>query len=95
MIALLQLDTEEIASEIVEVSEYIKYKKGFGYWSISAKERIMFSVALVCDDYLEDSKRNTMEMALVNNVAGILLAQQMAAMAAASGAAATAAAASN
>jgi hypothetical protein len=51
----------------------------------------MFAVALVCDDYLTDMKKNTMEMTLANNVTGILLAQQMAAMAAASGAAAAAA----
>jgi hypothetical protein len=52
----------------------------------------MFAVALVCDDYLADHKRSTVEYTLANNITGILIAQQMAVMAAASGAAAAAAA---
>jgi hypothetical protein len=91
LIALLQEDTEKLADEIAEVNEFLVGKKGFGIWSASSKERLMFAVALVCDDYLTDMKKNTMEMTLANNVTGILLAQQMAAMAAASGAAAAAA----
>jgi hypothetical protein len=91
VIALLQEDSEKLADEIAETQEYLKNKKGFGIWSASSTERIMFSVALVCDDYLTDVKKNTMELTLANNVTGILLAQQMATMAAASGAAAAAA----
>jgi hypothetical protein len=92
VIALLNENSETIAEEIAEVNEYLKGKKGFGSWSISASERTMHSAALVCDDYLSDAKKNTMELALANNVAGILLAQQMALIAASSGAAAAAAA---
>ncbi len=80
VITLLQVDNKRLVDEITEVSEYLKGKKGFGSWTVSARERTMFSVALVCDDYLEDTKKSTMEIALVNNVAGILLAQQMAMM---------------
>lgn len=93
--ALLQEDIQKLADEIAETKEYLKSKKSFGYWSISATERIMFAVAMVCDDYLNDAKKNTMEMTLANNIAGIVLAQQMATMAAASGAAAAAASGSN
>ena len=93
--ALLLEDTDKLADEIAEATEYIKNKKGFGTWSISARERVMFGIALVCDDYLEDAKKNTMEMTLANQVTGILLAQQMATIAAASSAAAGAAAAAN
>jgi hypothetical protein len=91
VIALLKEDTQRLADEIKDVYDYLKGKKGFGYWSIAKKERIMFSIAIVCGDYLEAAQKNTMEMALVNNVTGIIIAQQMAAMAAASGAAAAAA----
>jgi hypothetical protein len=91
VIALLQEDSEKLAEEIAETQEYLKSKKGFGYWSSTSTERIMFSVAMVCDDYLTDGKKNTMELTLANNITGIMLAYQMAAMAAASGAAAAAA----
>jgi hypothetical protein len=91
VIALLQEDTPKLAAEIAEVKDYLKMKKGFGGWSISNTERIMFAVAVVCDDYLTDVKKNTLEYTLANNITGILIAQQMAVMAAASGAAAAAA----
>ncbi len=92
VIALLQEDTEELADKIAEVKDYLKNKKGFGSWSMSNTERTMFAVAVVCDDYLTDMKRKTMEYTLANNITGILIAQQMAVMAAASGAAAAGAA---
>jgi hypothetical protein len=92
VIALLQEDTQKIAGEIAEMKEYLKSKKGFGSWSITNIERTMFAVAVVCDDYLTDAKRGTLEYTLANNITGILIAQQMAVMAATSGAAAAAAA---
>lgn len=94
VIALLNQETETLAEEIVETHEYLKSKKGFGYWSISATERIMYAVALVCDDYLADAKSNTIELTLANSIAGILLAQQMAMIAASTSGAAAAAASS-
>ncbi len=90
VIALLQEDAVKLADEIIAVRDYLKNKKGFGNWSMTGTERVMFSVAIVCDDYLTDVRRNTMEYTLANNVAGLLIAQQMAVMAAATGAAAAA-----
>jgi hypothetical protein len=91
VMALLQEDTRKLADEIAMVKDYLKSKKGFGGWSMTNTERIMFAVAVVCDDYLTDAKRNTLGYTLANNITGILIAQQMAVMAAASGAAAAAA----
>ncbi|MDF2907113.1 MAG: hypothetical protein K0R34_2434 [Herbinix sp.] len=88
VIALLQEDTRKVADEISMVKDYLKSKKGFGGWSISNTERIMFAVAVVCDEYLTDAKRDVKGHVLVNSISGILIAQQMAVMAAASGAAA-------
>ena len=91
VIALLKEDSNKLADEILEVNEYLKDKKGFGNWSLTNAQRVMFALSIVCDDYLTDARKSTMEMALVNNITGILLAQQMATMAAASGAAAASA----
>ena len=91
VIALLQEDTHKLVDEIAMVRDYLKSKKGFTSWAITNTERIMFAVALVCDDYLTGAKKNTLGYTLANNITGILIAQQMAVMAAASGAAAAAA----
>lgn len=92
VIALLKEDTDKLVDEIVETKEYLKSKKGFGAWSIEPRERIMYAIAIVCSNYLEEAKKNMLEMALERNIAGIMLAQQMATMAAISGASAAAAA---
>jgi hypothetical protein len=76
MLALLQTDTEILADEIAGVCDYIKEIKGFGPWSASTSERVMFSSVLVCDGYLDDTKKGMLEMVLANNITALLLAQQ-------------------
>jgi hypothetical protein len=77
VVVLLEEDTEKLAAEIAEINEYLSSKKGFGSWSLVDKERIMYSIALACSAYLDDSKKNTLEMILTNNITGILRAQQV------------------
>ena len=93
--ALFEMDCNQLADEIAEFYEYLKYKKGFGSWSISRDERVMFAIALLCIEYLEDAKQNAVKMTLSNNVTVIMIAQQMAAIAAASAAVAAASASSS
>jgi hypothetical protein len=77
IILLLTEDIEKVADEIAEVDAYLNGKKGFGVWSLIDKERIMYSIALVCDKYLEADDRNTMKMILLNDITNILRAQQV------------------
>jgi hypothetical protein len=91
VLTLLDEDLSLLADEIAESTGYLKNKKGFGYWSISTRERILFAAALVCNGYLTDTKKGLMETALSNNIIEILLAQQMAAITAATTASAAAA----
>lgn len=93
LIALFDNNSEILADKIAEVNEYLKSKKGFTSWSITLQERLMYAAALVCEEYLDSGKKGTMELTLANNMANILLAQQMAIIAATS-AATTAAAVS-
>lgn len=95
VMSLLNEDSNRLADEVAQTNEYLKTKKGFGYWSISAKERLMYATALVSRDYLDDLKKDTMGMALANQVTEIILAQQLTMIAIASSASATAAASSN
>lgn len=94
VVALLNEDSIKLADEIAQTNEYLKSRKGFGYWSISARERLMYAAALVCNDYLDDLKKDTMGMTLANNVTGIIMAQQMAMIAATTSASAAAASSS-
>lgn len=91
VMALLMADTETLTGEIAEVTEYLASKKGFGYWSSSARERVLFAAALVCNDYLSSSNKALIEMTINNHIIGLIIAQQMAAIAGASAASAAAA----
>lgn len=86
VLALLPCNLDELVDEIVEINEYLKNKKGFGSWSITNKERIMFAIGLLCSDYLNQTEKNAMNMTLANNITGLILAQQMATIAAISAA---------
>lgn len=74
---LLDEEIEKLANEIAEINEYLGSKKGFGAWSLIDKERIMYSIAIACSAYLDDTKKNTLEMILTNNITGIIRAQQV------------------
>lgn len=95
VLALLKEDSNTMADEIEELHEYLKTKPGFGSLSIAKKERLMYAIALVCDDYMEETRKNTLETALTRNVTGVILAQQMATITAAAAATSAAAASSN
>jgi len=91
VVALLSEDTEKLCDEIVETNEYLKSKKGFGTWSIANQQRVMYAAALVCNDYVENAKNNTIKLPLANSITGIIIAQQLAMITASSAAASAAA----
>ncbi len=93
--ALIDIDINQLADEIAEFHEYLKYKKGFGPWSVTKPERVMLATAILCLEYIEDVEYNKVKMTISNNITGILIAQQMAAIASASAAVAAASAASS
>ncbi len=84
IVSLLAREINTVADEIVEADNYLRNMKGFGNWSITARERLMFAAALVCDDFLADVKKGTVEVALSSTTAALLLAQQAATIAATS-----------
>ncbi|HWT73359.1 MAG TPA: DUF4003 family protein [Mobilitalea sp.] len=84
VLALLKANSEQLADEIAEATQYLKNKKGFGYWSVTSRERVLFASALVCNDYLGSMNKEIMEMTINNNIIEIIVAQQVATIAAAS-----------
>lgn len=95
VIALLSKDSDKIADEIAELNQYLKKKKGFGSWSMTNRERLMYAAAFVCEQYVTELKNSTMEFSLANSITGIVIAQQMAMVAASSAAVAASSSAAN
>lgn len=90
VLSLLGEESMKLSEEIAELTEYLKEKKGFGGWSVSSKERLLFASALVCNEYLQ-SGNDLVTITLSSSVISILLAQQMAVITASAVAASAAA----
>lgn len=90
--ALLDGDLEILVKEIGEVDDVLKNVKGFGFFGIGAKQRLMYAAMLVSMDYTATIV--TFQTAAMNGVLSIILAQQ-AAMCASIAAASAASSASN
>lgn len=63
-------DTNVLIEEIVEASEYLKQKKGFGNWAIGSSERLMFAAVATAGTY--DTEINNLGNAAANTIAVIV-----------------------
>lgn len=91
--AMLPGEIKDIAKDIAEANEFLSREKGFGFFSIGAKQRLMYAGMIVTSDIIE--KNNiTAQSAAVGGIVALVAAQQ-AAICAAVAASAAAASASN
>ena len=73
------ISTTELVSEIIEASEYLKTRKGFGAWGIGEKARLMFASLLAADVYGND--KDTMNSAVITGSIAMVIAEEIAIMA--------------
>lgn len=89
-LALTGASIDALTHDMIEVDDYLKTQKGFGAFGIGAKQRLMYAGMLVMCDAIPVAQ--TMEVAALNGVVALVIAQQAAicaAMAASSAAAAS------
>ncbi len=94
VLALLAQDADAIAGQMAETSELLRTRKGFGPWSVSRQELLVFCAGLVALDSVDRAKEGILQATLSTSITNIVIAQQ-AAMAAAAAASASAAASSS
>lgn len=97
VLALLPAETEEIMRDIMEVDDFLAEQKGYGFFGLGKKERLMHAGMLVTSDYIGTGERPVMQTAALGGTVSLIAAQQtaMCAAIAASSAAAAAAASSS
>lgn len=81
VLGLLAMTTDNIdksVNDIVEVNEYLKSIKGFGSFGIGKSQRIMYAAILVSQEYKKQCFNQAMNMATVNSITSIIIAQQVA-----------------
>lgn len=97
ILGLLAMTTDNIYQtiiDIVEVNEFLHFSKGFGALGIGKTQRIMYAAILVSQEYKNQCTENAMNIATINSITSIIIAQH-AAMTAAIAASVAASSSSN
>jgi hypothetical protein len=93
ILAMLPVDQQQIMKDIMEVDQFLKGQKGYGFFGCDRAQRLMHASMLVVSDYMDEENNSVMSTAAVSSTISLIVAQQTALCA--SIAAANAAAASN
>lgn len=95
VLAMLPADMGTIAADLAEVDEFLSNQKGYGFFGLDRKQRLMHAGMIVTCDYLKNDR--TMSTAAIHGTISLIAAQHAATCAAiaASTAAANAANSSN
>ena len=91
VLAMLPADRSAVVTDIIEVDNFLSEQKGYGFFGVGKKQRLMHAGMLVTSDYLGES--GTMQTAAIGGTISLIAAQQ-AAMCAAIAASSAAAASS-
>ena len=93
ILALLPVEIETIVNETAEAQQILREQKGFGSWSASMQERLLYAMAIVAAEHTKDTNNAIVTATLATSITNIIIAQQVAIMVAASSASTAAAAA--
>ncbi|MGN0400381.1 MAG: DUF4003 family protein [Blautia sp.] len=91
ILALLPTDLDSVMTDIMEVDDFLSRQKGYGFFGIGRKQRLMHAGMIVTSDYTSQS--DNMHTAAIGGTISMIAAQQAAmcaAIAASSAAAASA-----
>jgi len=91
-VSILPIDIKDAVRDIVEVDEFLSEKKGYGFFGMDKKTRLMHAAMIVSSDY---SKDNDVSTAAITGTMAMLAAQQAAMCAMMASCAAASAAASS
>ena len=76
VLGLLNVNHHTIANEITDMTNFLRAQKGFGYFSITTHELLMYVVALIGSCHIEDD--NITRASLTTSITNLIIAQQVA-----------------
>lgn len=95
VLALLPVEIDTIVRDIVVAQDTLRAQKGFGAFSVTTQELLLFSASIVAGDYAENLKDGVLTATLSTSISNIIIAQQAAMIAAISASSAAAASSSS
>ena len=91
-LAMLPADSDALVKDMREVDAFLEQQKGYGFFGIDRKTRLMHAAMIVSDEY---APRGAVDTAALSGTIAMLIAQQMAMCAVIASTAAAAAASSS
>lgn len=76
VLALLQEEIKVLSEDIIQADDFLKGQKGFGPFGIGAKQRLMYAGMLAACDYIPNV--HSIQVAALNGVVALVIAQQAA-----------------
>lgn len=95
VLAMLPADLQQVMQDIMEADDFLVGQKGYGFFGISRKQRLMHAGMIVASSYIEPPKNHAMNFAAISGTISLIVAQQTAMCAAIAAASAAAASSSN
>lgn len=92
VLSLLPQDDQTIADSVQTIYDFLRKQTGFGPWSVSKQERLLYSAAITSIASAHQINKGLLAGTISTCVASIIIAQQMAAVIAATSASTAAAA---
>ena len=91
-LSMLDADPDTLAADIMDVNAALEGQKGYGFFGLDRRDRLMHAAMIVSDEY---TPRDTVDQAALTGTLSMILAQQMAVCAACAAAAASSASSSS
>ncbi|MBQ6383298.1 MAG: DUF4003 family protein [Clostridia bacterium] len=85
-LAMLKTDPEELARGMMEADSFLAEQKGYGFWGVGKKQRLMHAAMIVSDEYVP---HDTVDQAALTGTISLIIAQQIAMCAAVAASAAS------
>ncbi|MGI5900420.1 MAG: DUF4003 family protein [Christensenellales bacterium] len=78
ILSILPADLNGLVNDVIETYEQLRTKKGFGRWTVTKRELLMLSSALVCFDHIAEENNQLLTTTLSTSITNIIIAQQTA-----------------
>jgi len=95
VLALLPVDMTSLITDIIEVDDFLSRQKGYGFFGLGKKLRLMHAGMLVSSDYIGNKDNLMMNSAVLSGTVALIVAQQAALVATIAATSAAASSASN
>ncbi|WP_304509497.1 DUF4003 family protein [Anaerotignum sp.] len=78
VLAMLPKDSHSVIDDIIDVDHFLSAQKGYGFWGIPKKQRLMHAGMLVTSDYMGNPNNTMMNSAAIGATLSLIAAQQAA-----------------